>query len=329
MGGLALALIAAGVWLNHSAAPTGAPTAAPREAPREARNATAATDPHHLLPPPRPAPSTAPTATARGTPGPEQAPPLAPAARGPDGTEQNTPPPDEAGPDRAALDGTGADDPGGGVVSRVGPGEAPLPPTDGATAPEPPPDTGLPRADRLTAYRGGPVWQLARPEDSGETYGRMILAALGSRHGAAPYFGAAAVAAGSDSIGIVTGYAALEPAEAAALRACRGDCTIVARLVPEDFDGRRADTLNAAQAEARAQLTRAARMQGPQAAFHHVLAWSDEGAFGTGSLGDPEAARILAMLACRTEQRRITGPEDGAASCRAALVAGPPPTAGP
>lgn len=203
---------------------------------------------------------------------------------------------------------------------------APAEIADDATGPDPADgvDTLLPSADHLVGYGGAPVWRLDLPEGLAERQRRSIAEALSESYGDAPYFGVAALSPDGDRLGVVTGFAALAPAEAAVLGSCGAKCRIVARLVPEDFDGRRTDTLNAAQAAARARLLQEAQEPGVRVGFSYVLAWSDEGAVGTGSLGVANAARIIANLECNLAQRRITGLHDRAPPCRAALVAGRP-----
>jgi len=110
----------------------------------------------------------------------------------------------------------------------------------------------------------------------------------------APHFGAVAVAALGGTVVARTGMVDLETAEAAALRDCRSRatvCELIARVLPQDWDGRRTGTLSQAQSPVWARALDAA------AAGDRVLfGWSPDGAaeFAIVTGGD-EAATIRAV----------------------------------
>jgi hypothetical protein len=182
------------------------------------------------------------------------------------------------------------------------------------------------RFSRFTTYEGPGVWRMDPPESFDIGQRAVIEHAINTLHGDRPYFGAAAFAMAGDSYGIVTGYSALGPAEAMAMRQCRSageTCSIVARLVPTDFDGRRGDTLNAAQSAALSNLRRQMARTGLIGIQFHALAWSEDGGAGTGSMTTASAARLIALGMCRRSRLDLPSPDPNLRDCNAAEV-GPP-----
>jgi len=121
------------------------------------------------------------------------------------------------------------------------------------------------------------------------------------------YFGAVAIGDTGEQTGWVQGYAGLADAEAAALARCQlvaTGCVIVARLIPEGFDGRMTGTLSHAQA----RIWRDYRDRAlPPMAFmrmQRAFAWSRDGAAGVAEMSSTDAVTHMALLRCDLNRRR-------------------------
>jgi hypothetical protein len=189
---------------------------------------------------------------------------------------------------------------------------------------DPAPARAVPLAARLV-YLGAAAWHLAPPEgQDAEARARTgrVIAAFGGR----PYFGALAQARGGTAIELAAGFATLPAAESAALRQCqaRGQpCDIVARVLPDDYDGN-PDTLNGAQAALLAHLQRDPAGQRRAEGWVAVMAWSIDGALGGARARSEAEARAQALAECRAAREALTLRDLRVTDCLAEVV-GPRP----
>lgn len=311
VGIVAIGLIGAGVWLRMDGSgeqartvptatgpdpvPTLADVARQEEARQdEAHPAAAGTGEADPVAAAEPGPSAEAVSDPNGepepTPEPEPVPDPEPAA----GIPETAEPVSEPAPQpSAAADGAQTGKPAL---------DAATPPA--AAAPDPAARTGefVPRT-----YAGRPVWQ-ADP-DTGLPADQIeeARAAAARNMGTPAYFGAVvlspASATGSGARFFVQGYASLAAAEAEALRQCarfRTDCLVIARLVPDDFDGQRENTLNAFQAEIWAEFMGARGIDSQFLAMHRSFALSPNGGAAWAEMPAAAAADRMVVLRCRT-----------------------------
>lgn len=185
---------------------------------------------------------------------------------------------------------------------------------------DPAPVAAVPLA-RRAVYLGAAAWRhdpTEAQDDEARARTAQAIAAFGGR----PFFGALAQARGGVAVELAAGFATLPAAAAAALRQCQArgaPCEIVARIVPDDFDGN-PDSLNGAQAALLAHLQRDPAGQHRAEGWVAVMAWSVDGALGGARARSEAEARTQALAECRAGRAALTLRDPQVPDCLAETV---------